>query len=348
MVARLPVAIAVVLVFSLFLFAVQLLGTATETLAPVLRDVLRRIVVGDVPALGVAWLSSYVLGNGSVVAALALSLFAAGLLTPSQLFLMVAGSRLGAAAIVLFVGVLDYVQKGPMSLTDSIRLGVLAFILTYSIYLPATVLGYGTIPLFRPLLPRIDSTGLYLQSPDYFEPAAVALVEQVGGIAAFVLAILTILLSLELFDRVFDRVDREWLRSVVFTHFENRWIAFAVGVAVTAATTSVAFSLGIVVPLYNRKYVERSEVVPYVLGANIGTFSDTLLIAFVMASPVAIVTIVTLLGLSIALTTIALLRYDQYYEFVAAIHERTLTNRWTVAATIVLLILTPVGLALLR
>lgn len=58
-----------------------------------------------------SWLVTYALTNGSVVAALALSLFQAGLVSLSEAFLMVAGSRLGGAAIVVLVGVFEYLQK---------------------------------------------------------------------------------------------------------------------------------------------------------------------------------------------------------------------------------------------
>lgn len=68
-----------------FLFAVRLLGSATDALTPLLRSVLARVVVGEWSALGLSWLATYVLANGSLVAALSLSLFAADLLSAPQL-----------------------------------------------------------------------------------------------------------------------------------------------------------------------------------------------------------------------------------------------------------------------
>ena len=74
------------------------MGSATDALTPFLRRTLDRIVVGDWSALGLSWLATYALVNGSLVAALSLSLFTADLVSASQLFLMIVGSRLGAAA----------------------------------------------------------------------------------------------------------------------------------------------------------------------------------------------------------------------------------------------------------
>jgi sodium-dependent phosphate cotransporter len=132
-----------------FLFAVQLLGAATDAAAPVLERLLYRVVVGDGSALALGWLGAYALANGSVVAALALSLFASGLLSAPRLFLLVCGSRLGGAAVVVFVGVLDFLGAGRQSLSESVRMGLLTFLVTFSIHLPATAAGYLAFPLLR-------------------------------------------------------------------------------------------------------------------------------------------------------------------------------------------------------
>lgn len=86
-----PLVVVTVATVVLFLFAVQLLGTTTNAAAPALRQALTRVVVGGSSALGVSWLAACVVGNGSVVAALALSMYNAGLVPVSQLFFMIAG-----------------------------------------------------------------------------------------------------------------------------------------------------------------------------------------------------------------------------------------------------------------
>lgn len=114
----------------LFLLAIQLLGAATEAAAVPLKQFFSRYVAGDTTALGVSWVATYVLTNGSVIAALSVSLFDSGVITASQLFLMLAGSRLGAAAIVILIGALDYFQKQRYSLGEATSLGLLTFLLT--------------------------------------------------------------------------------------------------------------------------------------------------------------------------------------------------------------------------
>ncbi|WP_256290090.1 universal stress protein [Halobellus inordinatus] len=97
--ASAPLWIGALASVALFLFAVQLLDIATEAATVPLRQFFAHHVSGDAQALGVSWLATYVLTNGSIVAALSVSLFGNGIVTDAQLFLMVAGSRLGAEEI---------------------------------------------------------------------------------------------------------------------------------------------------------------------------------------------------------------------------------------------------------
>lgn len=337
---RLPAAAAVSVL--LFLFAVQLLGAATDAAAPTLRGLLARVVRADSAAVGVSWLAAYAVGNGSLVAALALSLFESGVVSATHLFLMIAGSRLGAAAIVVFIGALDFAQKDGNSLRSAVSMGLLTFLVTHSIYLPVTVGGYLALPaLIGPVrdLSGNWSVGGFAFGP--FEPIATGVTGLLGPLPALVLAILGLFGSLALFDRVLGRVDTAVFRDRFFSHFRRTWLAFATGVLITGATTSVAFSLGVIVPLYNRGYVERDELVPYVLGANLGTLADTILVALVLQTPVGIATVLVVLGLATLLTLVTLVAHDRYTRAIAAVDDRLVADRQTFLLFVVSLLVGP-------
>ena len=329
---------------AVFLFAVQLLGAATDAAAPTLRRVLAAVVRGDTAALGLSWLGAYVVGNGSVVAALALSLFKTGLVSTAQLYLLIAGSRLGAAAIVLFIGALDFLQKDRYSLQEGVSMGLLTFLVTHSIYIPATVVGYLLLPVVvRPVergdVPDIEA-GVFGVSPSTGE----AITDSLGALPAFLVAVALLFGSLQLFDRVLGRVETATLRDRFFRHFERRWLSFALGLVITTVTTSVAFSLGVIVPLYNREYVKRDELVPYVLGANIGTLFDALVVALVLPTAVGATAVLLLLGLSTAVTVVALASHRRYIAAIERIDDR-LVDDWRVfVAFVVLLLVVPLGL----
>lgn len=341
-----PLWIGTAVSLALFLFAVQLLGTATETAAVPLERLFDQYVVGDGPALGVSWLATYALTNGSVVAALSVSLFRTGILTAAQLFLMVAGSRLGGAAIVVLVGALDYVQKRRYSLGKATGLGTLTFLLTHSIYLPATAVGYLSLPWLRVLLAGVGQRLHVTYHPlAALEPVTTALVDAIGVGPGLAVAVIVLFGSLHLFDRVLRRVDTDWLRERVFRRFRRKWASFVVGVLVTGATTSVAFSLGVVVPLYNRGYLARREVVPYVLGANVGTLADTVVVAVLLRSPAGVTIVVALLALGVLVTLGALLWFEPYLRAVETVHVRLVEDRRYFLGFVVSLVVVPLALA---
>lgn len=288
------------------------------------------------------------LTNGSVVAALSVSLFKTGILTSSQLFLMLAGSRLGGAAIVLLIGMLDYFQKRRYSFGEATELGILTFLLSHSIYLPATVLGYLLLPRlqtgFGGVSNRIE---LSFDPLAAFDPATGAVVDTVGVGLALVVAVLVLFGSLTLFDGVLKRIDTEWLRKRFFHRFQHKWTSFGLGVLITGVTTSVAFSLGVVVPLYNRNYIKRKEIVPYVLGANIGTFFDTIVIAVLLESPQGVAIVLSLVAVGTIITVGTLVRFSTYFQAIETIQNRLVTNRRYLTGFLISLVVLPILLLLL-
>lgn len=316
-----------------FLVAVQALGAATESMAPALGPILRRSLDPDASALGAGWLAASALLNGSVVAAVAISLFGAGVVTARELFLLVVGSRLGAAAVVVLVGALDHVQRRGDSLPASVGLGLLTFLVTHAIYLPVAVLGYLSLPWVRATVevPGALLAGTARPLATLGEPVA-GLLSLLGGPVTLVVAMVLFLASLRAIDRLFARIEIEDLETRYLTVLERPWRSFGVGLLATALTTSVAISVGIAVPLYNRGYLDRTQMVPYVLGASLGTLTDSLLVALVVGDPVGMLVLVHVLAVGTGLTLVAMVGMAHFGTAVGALHDHVLADwRWLAA-----------------
>lgn len=347
LVVAIPLPVGALVTVVMFLFAVQLLGETTEAVAPLINPLFDRLVVGDASALGLGWLGAYALGNGSVIAALALSLFAADIVSPAQLYLLVAGSRLGAVAIVVFIGGLEWLQKERYSLQKSVSMGVLAFLLTHSIYLPVTVIGYLALPAMHDRFVQASrGWSIGVDSLDYLAPVNDAVIGTLGPALSFVVAVGILFASLKLFDRVLTEVDTSTVRRRVFSRFRNPALSFGIGLLVTGVTTSVAFSLGVIVPLYNRGYVEREELIPYVLGANVGTLVDTLAVAVVLGTVGGIAIVLELVAIAAAITFVALLFRSVYIPAVISLDRRLVEDRRAFALFMLALVALPLLLLL--
>src|SRR4029078_4482175 len=65
------------------------------------------------------------------------------------------------------------------------------------------------------------------------------------------------------------------------------WTMFLLGCIVATLTLSVSVALTVLVPLAVKGYVKRDEALPYIMGANITTLADTLVVAMLQHTPVA-------------------------------------------------------------
>jgi Na+/phosphate symporter len=131
----------------------------------------------------------------------------------------------------------------------------------------------------------------------------------------FVVGLGVILLSFSLFDRCLPEMT---LKESRFGRMSRLiylpWVMFLLGGLITLVSMSVSVSLGILVPLSARGFERRENLIPYIMGANITTFIDTLLAAVMLRNPAAF-TIVMVEMVSIALVSIVILAtIYRYYE----------------------------------
>ncbi|MFW5905367.1 MAG: sodium:phosphate symporter, partial [archaeon] len=89
------------------------------------------------------------------------------------------------------------------------------------------------------------------------------------------------------------------------------------------------------------------EIVPYILGANIGTLLDTLVVAFVLDTTVGVAIVLLVMGLATLVTLAFLLGYTTYSAVIDAGQDRLLEDRRFFVAFGVLLIVTPFVLLVL-
>lgn len=290
----------------LFILALNLMKEGARGLAPLVRDSFR--VTNPANSLGFGWLFAYVVMSGSPVAAAALTFFDAGAITQLETFTMITGSRMGASFIVLFIGFI-YVLRGRSRVT-SLSMGLTSLTVTWTTYLVG--LAVGIAMLQSGVLDSVQMrTGALLNSilDLIFDP----LVSGVGSVlprwAMFVVGMGVILLSFNLFDRCLPEMSlKESQVGRVSQLIYRPWVMFLLGAGITMISMSVSVSLGILVPLSNRGFVRRENVIPYIMGANITTFVDTLFAAVLLNNPPAFTVVLTEM-LSIALVSVFILLF---------------------------------------
>ncbi len=123
---------------SIFILALILVKEGAKPLAPIIRD--RFSVDSPASALGFGWLSASMVLSGSPIAATSLAFLDAGVLSPTESFAMIAGSRLGASFIVLLVGFV-YILRGQQRQV-SLGAGLVSLLVTQTMYIPVLAIGF--------------------------------------------------------------------------------------------------------------------------------------------------------------------------------------------------------------
>jgi hypothetical protein len=264
-------------------------------------------------ALGFGWLSAYSIMSGSPVAAAALAFFDAGVVDRLGAFAMITGSRLGAGLIVLTVGFV-YVLRGH-DRASSLSMGLLSLAVTATTYLPSLLLGAAI--LYTGVLDGVQLRAGWLLGSVIdraVEPVSSAAASLVPQWALFLLGLGVIWLSFNLFDKCLPDVTLSegqtgWISRLV----HQPWFMFGLGALVTLFSLSVSLSLSVLVPLSARGLVRREHVVPYIMGANITTFIDTLLAAVLLDSPGAFtIVLVQMVGITLVSVLILALDFRRY------------------------------------
>ena len=328
----------------LFILALEVLKTGAGGVADVLTGVSAR---GTANILGFGWLGAYGALSGSPVAAIGLSLFAGDVISDSEAFAMLNGSRMGASFIVLLIGFLYYVSKRRTA--DGIFIGVVAMLTTFTIYAPV-------VPLGSFVLDRGWLDGVEVSSPGFlvsftevvFQPAADAAVDNLPLLFVFAGGIGLLLASFAIFDRALPNLEQPSLRVERISRLlHHPVVMFALGLLITTMTLSVSISLTLLIPLSLKGYVRRDGIIPYVMGANISTWVDTMFAAVLLDSPRAFTIVLTQMAVGAAVSLVVLLfLYRPYSRIILRVAHGVTQQRRQLAIFLGAIFLVPLVLFL--
>jgi sodium-dependent phosphate cotransporter len=336
-----PVPFALRLVYlaaglGLFVTALGLMKAGAQALIPALEGSV--FTDSSLSTFGLGWLGACIVLSGSPVAASSLTLLDGGAIDRDQAFTMLTGSRLGAAFVVVVVGVLYALRRPGSNRRAPISIGILSLVMTAVTYVPGALAGYlllrnGTLDDFdigtSPSLTSATDT-LFGWAPDL-------LADLLPDWVLFPVGLGVLLIGFQLIDKVMPSVGSDRLEHHDNAWYTRKWPMFLAGCGVTLLTLSVAVSLSILVPLVAKGYLRRANTLPYIAGANITTLADTLVAAILLGNQDA-VRVVLAVTVSVGTWTLVLLAvgYPVLRRVALGITRRVLESRtrlgWFVGA----------------
>jgi Na+/phosphate symporter len=163
-----------------------------------------------------------------------------------------------------------------------------------------------------------------------FDPVADLFVNNLPQWSLFLVGLGIIMTSFNLFDRCLPQMTlKESQVGRVARMVYRPWVMFILGGLITLISMSVSVSLSILVPLSNRGFIRRENVIPYIMGAYITTFIDTLLATLLLDKPTAFtVVLVEMLSVTIVSVIILAVNYRRYeHSILSFVSWVTSSNR---------------------
>lgn len=309
----------------LFVFALELLKTGAGGLRPLLNSVSAE---GVLNFLGFGWVGAYAVMSGSPVAAISLSLFAGGTISDIEAFAMINGSRLGASFIVLFVGFLLYAFRRRTA--DGLYIGVVALLVAITLWLPVLPIGVLVLKAGWFDSVQVSTPGAITSFIDVvYGPAVDYASDRLPQLLTFVAGAGLLLVAFTVFDRALPNLEQPSLRVERIKEMVHHPLAmFLLGLIITALTLSVSLSLTLLIPLSLKGYIRRDGILPYVMGANISTWVDTMFAAFLLDSPRAFTVVFTQMTVGAGVSLFVLLfLYRPYTRAILGLAHRVTQQR---------------------
>jgi Na+/phosphate symporter len=308
----------------------------------------RASFAGSTGAFGLGWLLACLFLSGSPVAALSLGLLQADTVSVEESYAMVMGSRIGASFVVLAIGFAYDLRF--RAVKGGVYVGALALMTTAAVYLPAWGLGYGVLASGWLDGLRFGRPETVASVIDLAFGPVVALAGALPPWAVALAGIGCLLGAFQLFDRALPPVDPTGGRlGAMATTIFRPSVAFFFGMVLTAITLSVSVSLTLLVPLTVRGVVRRENLIPFILGANITTFIDTLLASLMVDHPAAFsVVLCAFLVVTVVSLPIVFFAYRPFERALDAAAVWVTRRRWRLGLFLVLLFGIPVLLIFLH
>lgn len=330
---------------ALFLFALRAMVLSARGLRPVLESL---GAAGALNLIGFGWLSAYVVLSGSPVAATSLTLLDAGVISPLEAFGQIAGSRMGASFVVLFVGFL-YALSGHR-LPGSAYVGVVALLVTITTMTPVAAVGVAALHWgWFDALHLHGAVPLVSVVQEVADPALTRLAQWLPAVLLFVAGVALMLSAFKIFDSVLPSPNATADRLARVDHrLRSPWTMFLLGGAVTLATLSVSLSLTLLVPLALRGAIRRDAIIPFVLGANVTTFVDTIAASAAMERPEGQTVVLTMMILALAIAILVLaLAYHPYSRAILWLSQEVSHSRKNLALFLTVIFVIPLVLLLI-
>ena len=278
----------------LFILAIQLIKKASGEIAP---DAQQFIFANLSPlkAIAAGWFSTTVAQSSGAVSSVAISFVGNNIIDlPTAVYILV-GASMGTTITALIISLITVTSKRKdfrhgfeIALCYSIYSFILVFIVFFLEYFFAF---FSRLSLYLALL--FEGNFSYLKVPDVVDIVTGPLVKPLSDSNFFfvlLIAFLILIFALKHISRAIMEVLGGEVKAKYFInrHFDSPMKAYFLGVVLTAIVFSSSITISLLVPLAVSGLIGLRRSIPFILGADLGTFTDTFLVSLIVGETNAI------------------------------------------------------------
>jgi len=304
----------------LFVFSIELIKKSLKFLEPTINSFIIQ-TLSPLKAIAVGWFTTSIVQSSGAVSSLTAAFVGQGLITlPISIYILI-GASLGTTITALIISFIT-TTKNKKDFRHGFEIA-----LAYSIYSALLVI---IVLILEGFFNFFSKSSMYLANilhpklsilkvPNVIESVTLPIINLfqffLNDFSLLVIGFVILILSLKYVGKsviaVFGGENKT--KDFINKQFSSPIKIYLIGMVLTAIVFSSSITISLLVPLAVARLISLRKAIPFILGADLGTFSDTFLAAIIIGQPEALATAIAyglfgLIGAVVFLPNIELLR----------------------------------------
>jgi len=278
-----------------FISAIVLIKSSAQIMGATLAETIVLLIRDTTSAVFAGWISTALLHSSGAFDSIIVAFTASGVMPLNLSVATIIGAEIGTTVTPFLISVIEKLkQKGGVDASFNVTM-------THVLYNLFTLFIFYPLELFLGLFTGIAKRGsqIFLRVPwldaipdllDFITPWVGPLLEIIPPWSGMIIGILTLVVALGFVEEYMTAIfsmPRSW--NLIRSTFTNPKRAFIAGFLFTVLVPSTTVMVSLLVPLASSGVIKAEYyILPYILGANIGTVFDVMIAALATGDPISL------------------------------------------------------------
>ena len=273
----------------LFILSIELIKRASFLLGPDIKNFLIQNL-SPLKAISIGWFTTAIVQSSGAVASVTAAFAGGNLLNLTTAVYILIGASLGTVITALIISLITISNKR-RDFRHGFEIG-----LVYSIYSALLVVIVFILEYFFKLFSKSslflanlvgDKISL-LKIPNLIEiitnPVLNPLFQKNHNLLLLLFGFIILIFALKYISKSVIHVlgGENNARKFINRHFNSKYKIYFIGVLLTAILFSSSITIGLLVPLAVARLINLKKAIPFILGADLGTFTDVFLASVII------------------------------------------------------------------